>query len=192
MEDRLFLVFRPTGDALISAEQMQRTLAERYRLYDGPLPPVHVTICSFIPSEDPPLLETVALIHEVCRTRRPFEVEIAGFSFFPDPYLSVNLAIADNPVIRTLAKDIRAALAAHQIEVPALPPGWQPHISLVNNVFADHPWSRPQFEEARDELSRRSYHARWQVTRLELWRPRYEPHLAIVATFPLTPQSPAF
>ncbi len=192
MEDRLFLVFRPTAIVLDEAERMQRELADRYHLYDGPLPPVHVTICSFVPSGDHPLLETVALIHEVCRKRQPFEVKIKGFSFFPEPYLSINLAVEELPSIRELAGEIRSVLATQEIEVPPPPPAWQPHMSLVNNVFADHPWGRKEFDEVKERLSRCDYQASWTVTRLELWRPRYEPHLAIVATFPLERQSPAF
>ena len=130
MDDRLFLVFRPTDGVLNEVEQMQKRLADRYHLYDGPLPPVHVTICSFVPGIDHPLLETVALIHQVCRTRPPFEVKIRGFSFFPEPYLSVNLAIEDQPVLRELAGEIRSTLASQQINVPPLPPDWQPHMSL--------------------------------------------------------------
>ncbi|MGE5653412.1 MAG: 2'-5' RNA ligase family protein [Bacillota bacterium] len=192
MDDRLFLVFRPIDGVLRDVEQIQRNLADRYRLYDGPLPPVHVTLCSFVPGVEHPLLETVALVHQVCLRRQPFEVKIRGFSFFPEPYLSVNLAIEDQPILRDLAGEIRSVLASQKIEVPQLPKEWQPHISLVNNVFADHPWGRKEFEEAQAELSEHQYHANWLVTRLELWRPRYEPHLAIVATFPLGKQSPAF
>lgn len=191
MDDRLFLVFRPTGDVLIEVEQMQRELADRYQLYTGPLPPVHVTVCSFVPSVTHPLLETVATINEVCRPRQPFEVTISGFSFFPEPYLSVNLAIADLPVLRQLASEIRSALAGKHIEVPPLQPDWQPHMSLANNVFADHPWGPKEYEEVKGQLASHCYRARWLVTRLELWRPRYEPHLAIVATFPLGKQAPA-
>lgn len=192
MDDRLFFVFRPTDSVLTDAEQMQRQLADRYGLYDGPLPPVHVTICSFVPDTDHPLLETVSLIHQVCHRRQPFEVKITGFSFFPEPYLSVNLAIEDLPVLRELAGEIRSVLSYQKIEVPPLPAGWKPHMSLINNVFADHPWGREQYEEVKQQLGGRSYQARWLVSRLELWRPRYEPQLAIVATFPLGRRSPVF
>lgn len=186
-EGRLFLVAVPQGRVLLQAARLQRMLARRYRLYKR-LPPLHMTIEVIRPPSDRSFAEAVRTIRAVVERTPPFQIHTDGFVCFPAPHKALAVSVVKTPELERLSKRLHLQLGAAGFGVRDDLDEWEFHITLAGTWNSLREWSDLEFQSACNRLRRRGFQGRCLVTRLELWRPRFDPKLDVAARFHLPEQ----
>jgi len=178
----LFLVARPTGRLLSLAAEVQETLNKRYKLYAGPLPPLHLTLArmQFLDTRERALvLERIA---EAARKRGPFRMQAHGYLSFGPPHLAIGAAVVGDEYLFCLRADLVAHLAEQLVVLPN--DYWKPHITLVSATHG-RAWSEQEWKAAYHEVLGYDLQAECSVEELELWYPQYDPSVRMLAKFRL-------
>lgn len=184
LDPRMFLVIVPSGLLFEKARMLQQALSDRYQLYAGKLPPLHVTVEHLAPKRRPDFEEAFLAIRGVTARTRPFEVVANGFCAFPAPYRAINVHIEKTPELVGLSTGVNQALKASGISVRDSLDDWIFHLNLVSNTYATRRWSQEEFEEAFEWTRKHHYlHERCRVEAVELWYPEFEPELKVAGKF---------
>lgn len=178
----LFWVLVPTGGLYDAARKLQERLEERFQLYQGRLPPLHVTIARVASAGDTPRRAAEAL-RPVCKATRPFWIWSRGWVYF-EAQRAIALRILPGPGLLQFAVRSRRALSRHGIARPGSMGGWAFHLTLASNTFARRPWSEAEYHAAIALLSGEPTAQASLIEGAELWHPIYEPRLRVVARFP--------
>jgi 2'-5' RNA ligase len=184
VSNRLYLVATPSGEVKSCALRLQTMFNKRYRLYEQ-LPPVHMTMEVIDLPDAGSERKVIELIGEVTENSPPFDVIVEGLIAFPEPYKSIALKVMKNPSLRIIAARINNRLAEKGYTVRSDLSDWDYHITVAGAWNAANEWSYHQFARAFDRVRDLNLKVSCKISRLELWLPRYQPRLAVLAWFPL-------
>ena len=185
LEDKLFLVAIPRGELLSVASSIQSKLNELYDIYNSKLPPLHVTIDHLTVPDTDDYNRAVQIITEVCDKRAPFDLNVKGFSFFGPPHKSINLYVEKTTQLHDLSFEIHNKLDQEGLSSRPFYNEWEFHISLINTTFALREWTDKEFAQAKELVKEWNLNMSCTVEWLELWRPKFQPHLEIEEFFSL-------
>ena len=175
-----FLVVRPSGRLLSLAAQVQESLSERYSLYTGVMPPLHLTLARIQSDVHMGLAETIARIGEVTRRGSPLQMQASGYLRFGPPHLAVGVSVVGDEKLFKLRSDLVDALR-DKVVVTAND-YWKPHITLASTTFG-RAWSEEEWNSAYSFALKYPMQAECPVADLELWYPEFDPRIKIVAKF---------
>jgi len=179
--DKYYLAALPEERVLETALNLQQKFSKKYRVYQEPFPPLHVTVgILYIPREQG-LKEAVNLLEPILTPQLPFRLSVKGTSCFPPPYKSVNLQVTSSRKLRRLSRQAMKALEPAGIQCHPME-AWDYHISLVNTVFAAREWTEEEYLEACRLLREKKIRLACQVRRIQLWSPEFPP-LKVQADF---------
>ncbi|ACB85438.1 2'-5' RNA ligase family protein [Natranaerobius thermophilus] len=185
MENKLFLVAIPRGRLLSVASSIQRKLNEIFDIYDEKLPPLHVTIDHLTINNQDEYDKAVQIIENICHSKPPFNLQVNGFSFFGPPHKSINLYVEKTTQLQDLSLEIHEALEQEGLSSRPIYNEWEYHISLINTTFALREWSETEFTKAKELVKEWNVNMSCKVEWLELWKPKFQPHLEIEEFFTL-------
>jgi 2'-5' RNA ligase len=175
-----FLVARPTGRLLSLAAEVQESLSEKYNLYQGVMPPLHLTLARIQSDADMGLAETIARIGEVTRRSSPLQMQASGYLRFGPPHLAVGVSIVGDEKLFRLRTELVSALR-DKVVVTAND-YWKPHITLASTTFGRN-WSEDEWNSAYGFALTYPIQAECTIDDLELWYPEFDPRIKIVARF---------
>lgn len=178
----VFLVARPTSRLLSLAAEVQEGLNKKYGLYEGVLPPLHLTFARIAVEGELGLAQAMSRVGEAVRKNEPFSLQVSGYLRFGPPHLAVGVSVVGDD---TLFK-LRADLVTHIGDQLVVQPNdyWKPHITLVSSTFG-RAWSEEEWLSAYNLALDYPMQAECLVGELELWCPEYDPRVKVVAKFRL-------
>lgn len=179
--EKYYLVALPEDRILKRALKLQKEFSIRYRVYEDPFPPLHVTIGILYIPHGRELAAATTLLKPLLRRYLPFRLTVRGSSCFPPPYKSVNLKVTSSRKLRHMSRQVIKTLQPSGVKGHPMD-HWDYHISLVNTVFAVREWTEAEYLEACEILSRENLHLSCQVRHIQLWHPEFPP-LEVLADF---------
>ncbi|OWZ83306.1 2'-5' RNA ligase family protein [Natranaerobius trueperi] len=185
IENKLFLVAIPRGRLLKVAQSIQEKLNQKFNIYTSKLPPLHVTIDHISIDDKYKYDKAIKIIKKECDNKNPFELFVKGFSFFDPPYKSINLYVEKTDCLQKLSQGIHTKLKEEGLSSRPFPEEWEFHISLINTTFASREWTDEEFYKAKEIVKEWNINMKCTIEWLELWKPKYEPHLEIEDFFEL-------
>jgi 2'-5' RNA ligase len=180
------LVAVPTGEVLAAAEEIRASIQEQYGIYPEVPPPLHFTLERIWPGGEAQLARAIESIRSITSQSPPFEIRVCGFDYYEAPHLAVALRVERCPIIAPLSRALFDDLRGLGIAVRDDYKEWRFHITVAGTYGAERAWSEQEFgDAARWVGATMDIDAACQVSQLELWGPRYDPQLDVLATFPL-------
>jgi 2'-5' RNA ligase len=176
----VFLVARPTGRLLSLAAEVQEALNRRYNLYDGAVPPLHLTFARIRVDGDMGLTQALSRVGEAVRRNQPFVMQASGYIRFGPPHLAVGVSIVGDDRLFRLRTDVATSLG-DQLVTP-LHDYWKPHLTLVSTTFGRF-WSEEEWGSAYNFALDYPLQADCPTEELELWYPEYDPRVRVLAKF---------
>lgn len=176
----MFLVARPTGRLMSLTAEVQEALNRRFYIYDGPLPPLHLTFARISAQGDMELASAISRVGEAVRKSLGFYIQASGYIRFGPPHLAVGVSVVGDEKLFKL----RAELVNHLAEQLVVLPNdyWKPHITLVSATFG-RAWSEEEWLSAYNVALDYPMQAECLVEELELWYPEYDPRVKVMAKF---------
>jgi len=176
----VFLIARPTGRLFSLAAEVQEGLNRKYSLYDGVVPPLHLTLARITASGDMGLAQAIARIGQAVRKNTSFNMQVSGYLRFGPPHLAVGVSIVGDDKLFKLRADLVTHLSEQLVVLPN--DYWKPHMTLVSTTFGRH-WSEDEWLSAYNLALDYPMQAECLVEELELWYPEYEPKVKILGKF---------
>lgn len=165
-----YLVGLFDSDSYKYVESLQKTLCEKYNLYNSgtKLPMLHITLEIIT---DPHLVDLDISLKNILVDYTQFQVELNGVICFEPPFKSVNLNINNSGTIYELSKKINSVLNMQGFNVREHIENWNLHISLANTTFADREWSDSEYLAACNIAKDEKFSKTITVHSVELWKP---------------------
>lgn len=179
--EKYYLVALPEDRILKRALQLQKEFSRRYRVYQEPFPPLHVTLGILYIPRGRELAAASRLLTPLLQRHLPFRLKVKGSSCFPPPYKSVNLKVVSPRKLRHISRQVSKALQPAGIKCHPME-DWDYHISLVNTVFAVREWTEEEYLEACELLGQEKLHLSCRIRHVQLWYPEFPP-LKVMGNF---------
>ncbi len=179
--DKFYLVALPENKVLQRALKLQEEFSRRYKVYEHPFPPLHVTVGILYIPRARGLAVATSLLKPLLPPFLPFRLTVQGRSCFPPPYKSVNLRVASSKKLRQISRETVKTLEGAGIKCHPMD-GWDYHISLVNTAFAAREWSEEEYLEACEWLAKEHIRLACHARHIQLWHPEFPP-LNVLADF---------
>lgn len=176
----VFLVARPTGRLFSLAAEVQESLNKKYNLYEGIVPPIHLTFARISVEGELGLTQAVSRIGEAVRKISPFLLQASGYLRFGPPHLAVGVSIVGDDKLFKL----RAELVTHLGEQLVVQANdyWKPHMTLVSSTFGRQ-WSEEEWLSAYNVALDYSMQGECLIEELELWYPEFDPRVRVLGKF---------
>lgn len=144
-------------------DEIRQELSDRYKIYAGLKPPVHITLFRPVNIEESTEVSLVKLLKPVCFNHKPFTQELLNFESFNIQTLFIKAV--KHPFLGALQKDITAVFNKNKIDPKEVKGNttFHPHVTIA---YRDIP---PEvFPEIWNELKNRKFKRSFTVDRFSL------------------------
>lgn len=184
-DDELFIVLLPAGGVLERSFNIQKRLADYFKIYKNKkYPQLHITL-DRVKSDR--VEEVDSVIKKTVENKKPIEIQIGSIVCYQqkeDNYLV--LKIQDSNGMKDLARKLHDNLAARKLSTIQNYEEWTFHITILSNIFADNPLSNQEFNDLCLMLEGDKTYCTSTSSELQLWSPTNDPAKRVIKSYDLS------